>query len=132
MGLSRDLSKLICRALIGVFLFAQLAVASYACPQLTQLPTRATVVQADGPGAMPGCHQMDRSAANLCAEHCHFGHQSSDTAPAPAAIAPAPALLYIVPADGAEAGEAANALPSGPLLAAGMTRHAILHCVLRI
>jgi hypothetical protein len=124
MSLPRALSKLICRVLIGVFLFAQLAVAGYACPGLGQAPEAR---------AMPaGCDQMDRDTANLCAEHCHFGQQSSDTAPMPVAIAPAAALMYMLPVDH-EAHLAARPLTSADsLLVAAPPPHAILYCVLRI
>jgi hypothetical protein len=128
MSLPRALRKLICHVLIGVFLFAQLAVAGYACPGLGQVPAQAVEAQ-----AMPaGCDQMDRDAANLCAEHCHFGQQSSDTAPMPVAIAPAGALMYTLPVDH-EAHLAARRLPSADsLLVAAPPPHAILYCVLRI
>jgi hypothetical protein len=128
MSLPRALSKLICRVLIGVFLFAQLAVAGYACPGLGQAPAQAVEAR-----AMPaGCDQMDRDSANLCAEHCHFGQQSSDIAPMPVAIAPAAALMYMLPVDH-EAHLAARRLPSADsLLVAAPPPHAILYCVLRI
>jgi len=128
MSLPRALSRSICRVLIGVFLFAQLAVAGYACPGLGQGTSQAAETR-----AMPaGCDQMDRDAANLCAEHCHFGQQSSDTAPMPVAIAPLPALLYMLPASD-DADGATRPLPSAnPLLDAAPPPHAILYCVLRI
>src|SRR5262245_8621099 len=118
MVLPRALNRLVSRVLIGVFLFAQLAVAGYACPRVTQ------ELQATRTQAMPGgCDhgQMDRDAANLCAEHCHFGQQSSDTAPVPVAIAPAPALLYLLPASA----DITRPPPSpDPLLAATPPPHA--------
>ena len=96
MSLSRALRKSVSRLLIGVVLFAQLAVASYACPGLKVMgsvgkggaATAMHVVVADTtaePAAMPpGCDQIDTNAANLCAEHCHQGQQSADTANVPA------------------------------------------------
>lgn len=128
MSLPRAMSKLICRVLIGVFVFAQLAVAAYACPGLQQGSPQATEMQ-----AMPGCDQMDRSAANLCTEHCHFGQQSSDTAPVPVVIAPMLALLYVVlPAADAAGGAAAGVPAIDAPWPAPPPPHAILHCVLRI
>src|SRR5438093_1051861 len=114
MSLPRALSRSICRVLIGVFLFAQLAVAGYACPGLGQGTSQAAEAR-----AMPaGCDQMDRDTANLCAEHCHFGQQSSDTAPMPVAIAPLPAQG---PAATAERGLAVAAgHPPDPVLTAGI------------
>ena len=132
MSLPRALNKLICRVLIGVFLSAQLAVAGYACPGPGQATSQAVETQAEKPSAMPGCDQMDRDAANLCAEHCHFGQQSSDTAPMPVVFPPVPALLYVLPAD-AEAQSDGRPVPSAnPPLDAPPPSHAILHCVLRI
>jgi hypothetical protein len=128
MSLTRALSKLICRVLIGVFLSAQLAVAGYACPGLGQGSPQAVEAQ----GMPAGCEQMDRDTANLCAEHCHFGQQSSDTAPMTVVFAPVPALLYVLPADG-EADADGRPLPSAdPQIEAAPPPHAILHCVLRI
>ena len=97
MNLSRSISKSISRMLIGVLLFAQFAVASYACPKLSGIVAtpdgKAVVVMpvavvadtaATQPAAMPpGCDQMDPTAANLCAEHCRYSQQSVDTAPTP-------------------------------------------------
>jgi hypothetical protein len=133
MSLPRALSKLISRVLIGVFVFAQMAAAGYACPGFGQ-PAQAIAMQAEASGTMPaGCDQMDQQAANLCAEHCHFGQQSSDTASVPVAFAPVAALLYVLPADleGAD-GSGTDPSPPDPLLAAAPPPHAILHCVLRI
>jgi len=128
MSLPRALSKLICRVLIGVFVFAQLAVAAHACPGLEQSPSQATEAQ-----AMPGCDQMDRSASNLCAEHCHFGQQSSDTVPAPVVLAPMLALLYaVLPVADAAGATAVGAPATDAPPAAPPPPHAILHCVLRI
>ena len=82
MSLARALSKQICRVLSGVLLFAQCAVASYACPGLsgmqamgldvamstvvTESSAPATVSLASESTAMPpGCDQIDQNAANL-------------------------------------------------------------------
>ncbi|RQP22825.1 hypothetical protein [Piscinibacter terrae] len=129
MHLPRTLNQLICRVLIGVFLFAQLAVSSYACPGLGQPASLATMPT----GAMPAdCDQMDRSAANLCAEHCKMGQQNHDAAPTPVVIPPALAVLYVLPDDAGLAAETASAPAGDPILAATPPPHAILHCVLRI
>ncbi|MGM9488070.1 hypothetical protein [Ideonella sp. YS5] len=148
MTFTRALSKQICRMLIGVLLFAQFAVASYACPSLLGMQAmgsgvpmsaialgNATAVD-DAPesAAMPpGCDQIDQDAANLCAEHCRYGQQSADTAPVPAVAAPAPALLYLLPVETEPILGSARALPaSDPVLVVRPPSHAILHCVYRI
>lgn len=138
MRLPRALNQSICRVLIGVFLFAQLAVAAYACPgqardaaQVPATPAMASPMPA-GCDQMASMDQMDPQAANLCAEHCKFGHQSSDTPAATVALAPATALLYLLPLEeDAARATRAQAAPD-PLLAATPPPHAILHCVWRI
>jgi hypothetical protein len=135
MTLSRALRKAIGRLLIGVLLFAQFMVASYACSELSGMPSTPkghdVMVVAD---MSPGCDQMDHDAANLCAEHCRFGQQSADTAAVSVVLAAMPTLLYSLPV------EPAHLLGSGrpnpatgiSLAAAAAPPHAILHCVFRI
>lgn len=148
MTFTRALSKQICRVLIGVLLFAQLAVAGYACPGLSGMKAMAddgamaatagtTKMAGDAmekSSAMsPGCDQMDPDAANLCAEHCRYGQQSADTAPAPMVFAPIPALLYSLPLEPEPIPGSVRAFPASDAgLAAPPTPHAILHCVFRI
>jgi len=139
MVLTRALNKLICRVLIGVFLFAQISVAAYACPALEGMARPSgepSAMQSEGDAMMPGCDQMDQldpSAANLCAEHCKLGHQSSDTAPMPSLAASAPALLYLVPEQDLTRGTSAAFQPAQDILpAAAPPPHAVLHCVWRI
>jgi hypothetical protein len=130
MVLTRALTRRICRVLIGVFAFAQLAVAGYVCasPESPREPV-AAMAEHD---SMAGCEQIDTSAANLCSEHCKFGQQSSNPAPALGAMAPTTSLLYLLSSP--DEAVAAGILPSkpDPLLAAAPPPHAILHCVLRI
>ena len=136
-----------CRALIGVLLFAQLAVAAYACPALLpaarlQAPIESTAVTAVTDGnpasaALPvqqamDCSDMagpmDTQFANLCAEHCHHGQQSDQAATlnVPAALLTA---LYATPL-AAEPSPRPAAEPSA--LAAASPPLAILHCCFRI
>ena len=135
MCLTRALRKLICRVLVCVFLFGQLAVSAHACPGVSQMTAPTAMARADGPSAMHGgghCDQMDQDSANLCAEHCKFGQQRSDTGTPPTVAAPVLALLYeVVPkADPLEA--APELWDQAVLTAAVSPPHAILHCVLRI
>jgi hypothetical protein len=140
MSLSRAFSEAIGRWLVGVLLFAQLAVASYACPSLSGM---ASMPSADAPQSSaaanaaempPGCDQIDPNAANLCAEHCHYGQQSADTAPAPVVLAAIPTLLYSLPLEPARLLGSGRSLPApdASLAAAPPPPHAILHCVFRI
>lgn len=130
MTFTRALNHLIGRLLIGVVLFAQLAVAAYACPKLE---ARGNAEQAMA--MMDGCAGMDMSQddANLCVEHCKSGHQSNDTARLPVAFTPVEALLYVLPDELLADADAGSTRPApDPLLAAAPPPHAILHCVWRI
>ena len=133
MSRRRALNKLICQVLAGVFLFAQLAVAAYACPGLGRfgaVAQQAAEMSAEG---MPAdCGQMDQKAPNLCAEHCKVGQQSSDNSPGPAVTAPALAVLYVLPVLAQIGTDGRPVATPDPLLAAAPPPHAILHCVLRI
>ena len=130
MSFTRALSRQIGRVLIGVLLFAQFAAASYACPRLSTMPAMAS---SDAVAMSPDCDQIDRDAANLCAEHCRHGQQSVDTAPVPVMAAPTPALLYLLPLEPEPLLGCARAFPApDPVLAVRPPSHAILHCVYRI
>ena len=142
MTLSRALSKSIGRLLIGILLFAQFAVAGYACPGLKGMGSMAnggtgTVVLsavAEPAGMPPGCDQIDPNAANLCAEHCHQGQQSADTGSAPVVSVGIPTLLYSLPLEPQHSLGSGRSFPApdARLDAAPEPPHAILHCVFRI
>ena len=136
MRISRATSNSVSRLLIAVLLFAQFAVASYACPSLMG---RATMSEGHAGMVMtadmaPGCDQIDPTAANLCAEHCRHGLQSVDTANLPAAFSAIPALLYSVPIEPAPSPGSGRSFPApdASLVAAHSPPHTILHCVFRI
>jgi len=154
--MTRTFKRLVCGGLMGLMLFAQLAIAAYACPALsttgaqgqTIAATETIVHQAprgedmvamgvDASGdRMPNCDQMagqlDEASPNLCAEHCRFGQQSDKVhvfaTPAVVLIS-----LYFVPPTLSETllPLAATAAPSVDALAAASPPHAILHCCLR-
>ena len=146
--MTRATGKLISRMLMGVLLFAQLAVASYACPGLKGMQsmssgsaaTATLMVAADASsdsqtaGMRPDCDQMDPDAANLCAEHCRQGQQSADTTPAPLVGLAVATFLYSIPLEPQHSlgsGRSSPA-PDARLHAAPEPPHAILHCVFRI
>lgn len=148
MDLSRALRKSISRLLIGVLLFAQFAVASYACPRLKGMGSMASIGTATEllaaatdaaftavPAGMPlGCDQMDPDAANLCAEYCQRGQQSVDTAAATVVSLGIPILLYSLPVEPQHSLGSGRSFPAhdASLDAAPEPPHAILHCVFRI
>ena len=146
--------------LMGFVLFAQLAVAGYACPGLSGMESRSmsmsmsmsmsdsgpapalamSLAAADAPSALqptgmpPDCDQMDTEAANLCTEHCRHGQQSADTAAAPSVSAPVPTLLYSIPIEPQNVLGSGRSFPApdASVDAAPEPPHAILHCVFRI
>jgi hypothetical protein len=139
MPLSRELARLISRLLIGVLLFAQFTVASYACPASAGSDYGMVVAAApsDADMGMASAEYsdvaIDPDAANLCIEHCRFGQQSADTPATVQAPVTAAALLYEIPAPSEGLPAADRSFPSlDPAVATPPPPHAILHCVLRI
>ncbi len=130
------LLRSVCRALIGVVLLAQLAVAAYACPGLASAAGMKMASGADATSQpMPDCEgmsdAMDPAFAALCAEHCHQGQQS-DQAATLAVPAPVLTALYQT-APAPEPGVAPRPVAaSTSALAAAFPPHAILHCCFRI
>ena len=130
MTITRALRKAICRALIGAILFAQLAIAAYACP--VQQNTMTVDFAAPASAATAGMLELvDDDAANLCVEHCRYGQQSAEQSPAPALSVAILNLLYEMPVSPGAAARARPPLPPKPSLAAVFPPHAILHCCLR-
>lgn len=81
-------------------LFAQLAVAAYACPVANATPGDASSAMASMPDMaadMPGCHEMDQRASALCYAHCHHAAQSVEKAQLPLlAVTQSAALIFVV------------------------------------
>ena len=118
--------RLVSVAAVAALLFAQLAVAAYACPGDVGASVPAATVQ-----AMPGCEGMG-TPAPLCASHCSDGAQSFEK-PANAGVAPAVmvgtiewhAIAPVAPARVAGGPRARATPPPGPPLS-------IRNCCLRI
>jgi hypothetical protein len=148
--MTRQFLRAICRALVGVLLFAQLAVSAYACPALSSaamsampMPSTAACDGDSSDAAMaatdrqaPDCDgmaagTMDPDLANLCAEHCHHGQQSDQAATlsAPAALLTA---LYLAPLASQPKIRLRPAADATNALVAASPPHAILHCCFRI
>lgn len=134
MDLSRAIRKSISRMLMGVLLFAQAAVASYACPSLSGMDSVALSATLSMSSMPPGCDEVDPDATNLCAEHCRQGQQSVDTAATPAMSAGIPTLLYAIPIETQHALGSGRSFPApdASVVAAPEPPHSILHCVFRI
>lgn len=157
MTIARAFRQFVCRLMVGVLLFGQMAIAAYACPALSgapqSLPTMAMDASAatmpgDAAGAsmavspdtsatsdmaaMAGCDQIDDSTANLCVEHCHFGQQSADHASAPTVPAALLTTLYTLPVQPEALGLSRPSADSDFKRVAAAPPHAILHCCFRI
>jgi hypothetical protein len=146
---TRKLLQAIARGLIGALLFAQMAVAAYACPGLasTGVASKSAATQMDSPSdviaAAPArsaeqpsrCEDMsgamDPAFPNLCAEHCRHGQQSDQT---PTLVVPAVILmaLYSAPSPLQATVPSHPAAATMDALVAASPPHTILHCVFRI
>lgn len=129
---TRHFLRSVCRTLIAVVLFAQLAVSAYACPGLVS--AAATSAAAPAIPAM-NCEDMaepmDAAFTNLCAAHCQQGQQSDHTATVAVPVVLLTAL-YTMPVapDPCRALRPAAAAPCAGAAAAPPL--AILHCCFRI
>ena len=137
--MTRSAVRMVARGLVGVLLFAQMAIAAYACPGLASAMAgdmqRGDASVAAKSAQMANCDDMagsmDPSSANLCAEHCKVGQQSDQ---APTLNVPAVVLtaLYATPLVPATAPPPRVAAATMSALVAASPPHAILHCVYRI
>ena len=132
--------RMVCRALIGVVLLAQLAVSAYACPGQPFAAAAAMNMTIDGGAAapsrpMPDCADMaasmDPEFAALCAEHCHHGQQSDHAATLNVPV-PCLSALYATPLAPEPGSALRPAAAAAGALAGAFPPHAILHCCFRI
>ncbi|GER18500.1 hypothetical protein [Variovorax boronicumulans] len=149
--MTRGFVRMVAHGLIGMLLFAQLAIAAYACPALSAslangsssemsmpMAQDAAAAMEDSRGsAMQGspCADMvgatDTGSSNLCAEHCKYGQQSdhASTLTVPAVLLSA--LYPMTPWVPETAPSPHPAAASLSALVAASPPHAILHCVYR-
>lgn len=133
--MTKAFKQLICRLMIGVMLMVQISIAVYACPGLAEPVAMQSDASANSMSAdMVGCDQMagpmDKAFPNLCAEHCHQGHQSDQTQ---VPVLPAITLISLYAVDQVvRAGELAwPMLAEYVPLAAAPPPLSILHCCFR-
>ena len=145
--MTRGIVRTVARWLVGVLLFAQMAIAAYACPGLASAlsgdmqrrdagatPTTMTtpMVNCDAmAGVMDPMHPMDPASPNLCAEYCKYGQQSDHAA---TLVVPAVVLfaLYASPLEPEAPPPSRPAAATLSALVAASPPHAVLHCVYRI
>ncbi len=79
---SQTFKRLIAKTAAAAVMFAQLAIAAYACPTVDG-PASVIVAAASAEAmhaAMPGCDMgKDEGNPNLCLQHCQAGDQSVQT-----------------------------------------------------
>lgn len=154
--MTRTLRQWVCRALIATMLFAQMAVAAYACPALSSFLEQAqqsslALSAAPLAMAMPGdqavvsngaaapeamdCERMgaaaDPALPNLCAQHCQQGHQSDQASTVTVPLVFLTSLYTVaLPSKTVPMLPSQDAQPG--VFAAVSPPHSILHCCFRI
>ncbi len=143
--MTRQFLRTICRALIGVVMLTQMAIAAYACPGVARSAAMAVQMQmasvtasdADAADASPAmdCEgmtgPMDPDFANLCAEHCHHGQQSdqASTLTLPAVLLTA---LYATSPAPVHGGVPRNVVERARDRVEATPPHTLVHCCWRI
>lgn len=95
MFLNRIMRKWIALLGVSAILFAQIAVAAYACPAFASSQVNEQVTAMDMSNTEAPCAEMDVKQANLCVEHCQYGQQSLDHPVTPVVFAVAD-LPYVL------------------------------------
>lgn len=137
VSIPRALSRFVARLMVGVLLFAQFAVAAYACSGGVGAAMTGDMMMASASMAGPasgdaGHAAMDPAQPNLCAAHCQSGQQNAGAKALPDLPAALPVGLYPrVPAILPDRTQRASAAPGDPPPMADPP-HAILHCCWRI
>lgn len=119
-------------ALVALFcvLFAQFAVAAYACPGMNTFQAVQSSVHSGH--AMPGCHGMDTRQPALCQAHDQSGNQSLDKPDIPQVLPfiPSQIVAQLMPVD--ESGSiVAVSVPAPDMAHATAPPLAIRHCCFR-
>ena len=143
-GMTRKFLRRVARALVGVMLFAQLAVAAYACPKLLPVAAAAQdlvvaphIAVSGGQTRTTDCAGMDMTAepdtgsSALCVEYCRSGQQSDQTAKVSVPIQPLTAL-YSMPRVPEFVAPSRQAAASPSALIAASPPPTIRHCRLLV
>jgi hypothetical protein len=81
---SQIFKRMVAKATMAAIMFAQLAIAAYACPTVDGPASVIAAARADAAmhAEMPGCGmRKSDSNPNLCLQHCQAGDQSVQTLP---------------------------------------------------
>jgi hypothetical protein len=143
MLMPRILRRWIARLLLGTLLFAQLAVAAYACPTVTpasQNPygapsamgaTNAPAIAFDAGEAFDGV-LPDAVQPGLCLTHCQSGQQNADTKSAPGVPLAMMYAAYPLEVAHPTAVSGFHRPTETGLIVHSDPPHAILHCCFRL
>lgn len=82
----RTINSAIARVCMAMVLFAQLAIAAYACE-----PSKHQSAVAVEQAAMQDCEERDSNTTNLCREHCKAGNQAAEM---PSFAVPPPGVRF--------------------------------------
>lgn len=147
--MTRKFLRSVCVGLLGMLLFAQMAIAAYACPGLSPagimdvqvMSPPSWDIRASNPSTSPAgdrltncddmAGEMAPASTNLCAEHCRFGQQSNQT---PTLAVPAVLLneRYTTPLLTRPADPPRPAASETSALTASSPPRTILHCCFRL
>ena len=122
--MSRLERKLVALIAMAAVLFAQLAVAAYACP--ATLPTSAEPAAS----AHAPCDDVDPAQPNLCAQHCHDVAQTTDNVATPHPLLASTLVVRLVEPAASFVGCASSR--DRPLAHSTSPPVAIRNCCLRI
>lgn len=122
-----------CRLMIGVILFAQFAISAYACPELSLSPAfiHASSDRFEAEPDSAACPMVMQSDAAVCAEHCKYGHNASNSVEASIVPCALPGARPALDEELQSPSFSLVAFESRPVPPAAAS-HAILHCSFRI
>lgn len=131
--MTRSYKRTLARLLLGVLVYAQLAVAAYACGVGSSPGSdRATGPAAVHVEALVHALQMDADQPTLCVAHCRSGQQNADAKPLPVPPFALVAGYFSLEPLSASGERDSPVLASGSLPPLADPPHAVLHCCLRI
>jgi len=140
--LPRTTSRFLVRFLVGVLLFAQLAVAAYACQVIPNGSASgpdhlAVMSMGDAPavqtsGMKTNLGGTDSEFKNLCLGHCQFGQQNAGGTSTPTVPVALLTSLYALPSVEESAGHARPIAAASEPPPPADPPHAILHCCFRL
>ncbi len=143
MLISHHMRRFVARLLVGLLVYAQLALAAYACSSAllpdAASPSGAAMALGEMPhkggwassSTMPAW-QMDLAQPEMCAGHCQSAHQNIDIKPAPSPALTLMAGYFTLEHSAQRAVWGRTIVPAASPPPQVDPPHAILHCCFRI